>query len=85
MLTRVASIKQVARQAAAGLDVSAIDVSSANGGGNAGGPGQVVTISLTYTVKFTTPIIGQFFQNGKWSSTVHTTFKNEPFPPSQTT
>lgn len=85
MLTRVASIKQVARQAAAGLDVSAIDVASANGGGNAGGPGQVVTISLTYTVKFITPIIGQFFQNGKYSSTVHTTFKNEPFPPSQTT
>lgn len=84
-LNRVDSIKLVARQAAAGLDVSAVDVSGPSGTGTAGGPGQKVTISLTYTVRLVTPMIAQLFQNGKWTFTVRTTFKNEPFPPSQTT
>jgi Flp pilus assembly protein TadG len=84
LLTRVASIKEVARRSAVGLDVSTVTVSSPAGAGTAGGPGQSVTISLTTTLKFITPIIGQFFNGGRYTFTVRTTFKNEPFPPIQT-
>jgi len=84
-MTRVDSIKEIARRSAVGLDVSTISVSSTAGSGTAGGPGQIVTISLTTTLKFITPIIGQFFNGGRYMFTVQTTFKNEPFPPAQTT
>jgi Flp pilus assembly protein TadG len=83
-LTRVESIKAVARRAAAGLDVSSLTVTSAAGNNTAGGPGQNVTISLTTTIRFITPIIGQFFNGGRYTMTVRTTFKNEPFPPALT-
>lgn len=83
-LTRVNSIKEVARRSAAGLDVSAIDVSSASGSGSAGGPDQSVTISLTHSLKFATPLIRVFFPNGQYVFTVRTTFRNEPFPAAQT-
>jgi len=83
-LSRVDSIKEVARRTAVGLDVSNIDISSPNGSGNAGGPGQNVTISMQQSLRLITPIVAQFFPNGQYSFTLRTTFKNEPFPPSQT-
>ena len=88
-LSRVDSIKQVAQQAATGtaLTLSAIQISSTStnaGPGRAGGPGDTVTISISYDLHLLTPIIGQFFPNGVYSFTVNTTFKNEPFSPSQT-
>ena len=61
-LSRVQSIIQVAQQAAMGLDVSNLQIVSANGGtGSAGGPGDTVTISLTTDLQLLTPIIAQFF------------------------
>ncbi|MGC2108403.1 MAG: TadE family protein [Candidatus Korobacteraceae bacterium] len=85
-LSRVNSIIAVAQQAAIGLNVSNIQVSSVVGGsGSAGGPGDTVTVALTSNVKLLTPIIAHFFSNGALSFTVSSTFKNEWFPPGQTT
>ena len=84
-LSRVASIIQTAENAAEGLDVSAIQVSSLSGGqGSAGGPGDTVTISLTTNLKLLTAMVMQFFPNGTYTFTVSVSFKNEPFPPSDT-
>ena len=80
-LTRVASIEQVAQRYAMGIDVSGLQISSTSGG--AGMPGDTVTLSLQHTLVLMTPIIGQFFPNGAYTFTVSTSFKNEPFPPSQ--
>jgi len=83
--TRVQSIIQTAQQAAPGFDFTNINVSSVSGGaGSAGGPRDIVTISLTTTVPILTPIIAPFFSNGAYTFTVSVTFKNEPFPASQT-
>lgn len=81
-LSRVNSIILVAQQAAMGLDVSNTQISSLVGGaGNAGGPGDTVTVSLSTNVQLLTPIIGQFFNNGQFPLTVSVKFLNEPFPP----
>jgi len=84
-LSRIASITRVAQDAAMGLNVSNIQISSVQGGsGNAGGPGDTVTISLTATLPVLTPLVAQYFQNGSYTTTVSVTFKNEPFPPANT-
>jgi Flp pilus assembly protein TadG len=84
-LSRVNSIIQVAQRAAMGLSVSNIQVSSAGGGsGSAGGPGDTVTISLSTNLQLMTPIVARFFQQGIYSFTVSVSFKNEPFPPGNT-
>jgi Flp pilus assembly protein TadG len=84
-LSRVNSIISVAQQAAGGLSVSGIQISSAGGGsGSAGGPGDTVTISLTSQLQLMTPIVSTFFPNGAYTFTVSVSFKNEPFPPSNT-
>ena len=84
-LSRVNSIIQVAQQAAIGLSVAGIQISSAGGGsGSAGGPGDTVTISLTTNLQLMTPIVAQFFKNGTFTFTVSVSFKNEPFPPGNT-
>jgi len=83
-LSRVDSIIQRANQAA-GKQLTGIVIRSAHGGNNnAGGPGDQVTISLTYELRLLTPVVGRFFPNGIYRFTVMTTFKNEPFPSSQT-
>jgi Flp pilus assembly protein TadG len=88
-LSRVDSIIQIARNAAVGIDVSAIQISSIEGGadgpGRAGGPSDMVTVSVTVDLKLITPVIAQFFgPNGVYRFTTATTFKNEPFPADQT-
>jgi Flp pilus assembly protein TadG len=84
-LSRVASITQIAQQAACGLSVSGITISSAVGGsGNAGGPGDTVTISVTSKVPIVAPLVAQFFQNGLYTATAKVSFRNEPFPPANT-
>lgn len=84
-LSRVDSIIQVAQQAAVGIDVTNIQISSVNGGaGSAGGPGDTVIISLTSNVQLITPVIAAFFNNGTYTFTVSVRLKNEPFPPSDT-
>ena len=85
-MSRVASIMQVAQQAAIGLDTSNIQISSLVGGsGSAGGPQDTCIISVTGNVKLLTPVIGHFFKNGIYTFTVSVEFKNEPFPPNLTT
>jgi Flp pilus assembly protein TadG len=86
-LSRVSSIITTAQQAAPGFDFSQINISSVAGGaGSAGGPGDIVTISLSSAVPMLTPIMAPFFKpNGAYSFTVSVTFKNEPFLPGQTT
>ena len=84
-LSRVASITKIAQQEAMGLSVSGIAISSAVGGsGNAGGPGDTVTISLTTAVPILTPLFAQFFTNGQYTTTAKVSFRNEPFPPANT-
>ncbi len=87
---RVNSIKAVAVNAAAGLDTTAINISSsAVGSGNwsnnwAGGPGDNVKISLTTTIGFFTPGIGRYFGATQSNTfTVSVTFRNENFPASE--
>jgi Flp pilus assembly protein TadG len=85
-LSRVNSIIATAQQAAPGISFTGINVSSVNGGaGSAGGPGDIVTISLSSSVPVLTPVIAPFFPpNGAYPFTVSVTFKNEPFAAGQT-
>ena len=85
-LPRVDSIISVARQAAVGIPVDNIQVSSQVGGaGSAGGPSDTMTISLNYDLPMITPMIRAFFPpDGIYHFTVKTTFKNEPFPEANT-
>lgn len=83
--SRLQSIKQIVHDAAIGVSVNMNDIviSSARGGNNnAGGPGDTLTISLTYEFQFATPLIGSYFNNGSYRFTTSTSFRNEPFPPS---
>jgi hypothetical protein len=84
-LSRVQSIRQIAQRAAMGLDVSNLQIVSVSGGsGNAGGPGDTVTIALTTNLHLLTPLIAQFFTGGVYTFTVSVSFRNEPFPPGNT-
>ena len=66
------------------LTTSDIHVSSANGGeGSAGGPGDVVTISVKYPIQLLTPMIGRLFREGRVVVEVASTFRNEFFPQTQ--
>jgi Flp pilus assembly protein TadG len=81
-LSRVDSIKAIAKQKAIGIDVSNITVSSPQGGlaTPSGGPGDTVVVSLTTNLKLITPMIGRFFGPSQtYTFTVQTTFRNEPF------
>jgi len=49
------------------------------GSNNAGGPGDTVKVSATYT--YYPIILGQFFDGGSYTFTVSSSFKNEAFPP----
>jgi len=84
-LTRVQSIVQEAIAQNPGLTFTNIQISSLYGGaGNAGGPGDTVTISLTTALKLLTPVIAPFFQDGTYTFVVSVSFKNEPFAPRNT-
>lgn len=84
-LSRVQSIINTATAAAAGVQVTGIQINSLNGGANnAGGPGDTVTISIASTLTLMTPIVAHFFTNGQYNFTVSVSFKNEPFPPANT-
>ena len=83
---RLDSVIQVATTGAEPFPLTSADiqVSSGHGGsGSAGGPGDVVTISVSYPIHFLTPMIGRFFDQGRFVVRVGTTFRNEFFPQSQ--
>ncbi len=82
-LSRVDSIIRTAQNAGVGTNITGIKVSSVTGGSNnAGGPGDVVTVSVTDDLQLITPIISNFFgPKGVYKFTVSVTFKNEPFNP----
>ena len=49
--------------------------------GGAGGPGDTVMITATYTWHPVTALVSKFFNNGVYTFSVSATFKNESFPP----
>jgi TadE-like protein len=86
-LSRVQSIIATVQSEAVGVpgvDPQNLQISSVPGGNNnAGGPGDIVTISLTTNLPLMTPMIGLLFPGGDYTFTSSATFKNEPFDPSQ--
>ena len=84
--TRYASIMQTVEDASMGFATSSnTTICSALGGcSSGGGPGDTVTITVTYNYKFITPLVAAFFTNGGYTFGVSASFKNEPFPPSET-
>ncbi|HUJ72492.1 MAG TPA: TadE/TadG family type IV pilus assembly protein [Verrucomicrobiae bacterium] len=86
-LSRVDSIKTIIRQKSAGIPIDDSQISiTSNGETCAGGPRQMVTVSLSSNYTFITPLIGKFFPNhdgngmgGQYVFKVSTTFMNEPF------
>ncbi len=56
-----------------------------NSGGSvpAGNPGDTVQITMQTTVPLTTLMLAKLFTGGAYTFTASTTFRNEPFPPSQ--
>lgn len=84
-LSRTASITQILNNSAAGTNCTPVISSAAGGVGSAGGPSDLVTISANCAIPTLTNTIGAIFgANGTYNFTVSSTFKNEPFPPSQT-
>lgn len=82
--SRIASIRQVVKRSAVGVEVdpSRIVVSSLLGGAeSAGAPGDTVTLALPHEFRFVTPLVGALFEEGRYRFTVSTTFRNEPFLP----
>ncbi len=92
-LTRVASIEAIAQNAAPGLDLTKIIISSSGnsstgGVGNAdsgGLPGENVTISLTTHLTLFTNLMGHYYgTNDVDTFSESVTFRNERFPYNQT-
>jgi len=83
---RYASILQTVEDNSMGFATSSnTQICSAVGGcSSGGGPGDTITITVTYDYNFITPLVAVFFTGGKYTFSVSSTFKNEPFPPSQT-
>jgi Flp pilus assembly protein TadG len=86
--TRYNSIQQTVENASLGLlNISQISITCTDEGGGcpngAGGPGDIVTITVTYPYHFMTGPIGKFFPSKSYTLNVSSTFTNEIFPPSQ--
>jgi Flp pilus assembly protein TadG len=84
--SRYASILQTAQHASLGLATNAnTTVCSAAGGcSSGGGPGDTVTVTVSYQYRCLTPFVAALFTHGTYTIRVSTSFKNEPFPPGQT-
>ncbi len=83
-----------------GVDTSNVQICSVPAGGTiascysstnpsgtasaAGGPGDTVTITLTSSLPVWTPLLSWLFPGGAYTFTASSTFKNEPFNPSNT-
>jgi Flp pilus assembly protein TadG len=83
-LNRVDSITHMLNQAAAGTNCTPVISSSSGGVGSAGLPSDTVTITANCAIPMLTTAIGSFFgTDNKYHFTVSSTFKNEPFSPTQ--
>jgi Flp pilus assembly protein TadG len=91
-LSRYNSILQVLETNSIGIINSGnvgsdVSITCTNGGGGcpngAGGPGDIITIQVTYPYPFVTPLIAPMFPNHSYTIKVSSAFTNEPFPPSQ--
>jgi Flp pilus assembly protein TadG len=58
--------------------------SNSSGSAPAGAPGDTVTLTLTTSLPLFTPALAALFTGGTYTFTATTTFKNEPFNPSET-
>lgn len=58
--------------------------SNSGGSAPAGGPEDTVTLTLTTSMPLFTPGLSALFSGGAYTFTTSTTFKNEPFNPSET-
>jgi Flp pilus assembly protein TadG len=77
----IAKIKQLSLNI--NLDPSDVDITSRDGQGvvhqGAGGPGDVVTVQVTYDVPVVAPVLRGFFPQGRYEFTCSTSFRNEEF------
>jgi hypothetical protein len=89
--TRYNSIVQIVENTSLGVVKSSEIVLTCTdqGGGcpgglnGAGGPGDIVTITVSHPYHFMTGLIGAFFPGKSCTLTVSSSFKNEIFPPSE--
>jgi hypothetical protein len=87
--TRYNSVVQTLQDTSLGLlggvNASDISISCINKGGgcpnSAGGPGDLVTISVSYPYSFLSPLLASFFPSHSYTIKVGAAFSNEPFPP----
>jgi Flp pilus assembly protein TadG len=83
--TRDASIAGMIQNLSMGINVphEPIQISARDGMGNviagSGGPGDVVTVSITYHVPVLAPVLRNFFPSATYTFTCTTSFRNEEF------
>jgi len=84
--SRYTSILQTAQHASLGLATTANTTVCSTAGGctSGGGPGDTVTVTVSYQYQCLTPFVAALFPNGRYTIRVSASFKNEPFPPGQT-
>ena len=91
-LTRYNSVIQTLETASLGVVNSSnagsiVTISCNNQGGgcpnNAGGPGDLVTISVNYPYRFLSPALAPFFRQHSYTIKVSAAYTNEIFPPDQ--
>lgn len=81
-LSRTESIIQRVNDSAPGLGLQPgnITISGPGGAGDAGGPGDLVTIRIDYDIDLLTPLVAAVFPNGQHHFTIIMISRNEPFP-----
>ena len=84
-LSRLDSILYTLQYSSEAAYMKSILISSPDGGqGSAGGPGDMMTVTVNASVPMLTPLMAPFFPQGQYAFTSSVTVKNEPFPPNQT-
>jgi hypothetical protein len=80
-LSRIESVVAKVQSHAPGLNVdqSNVSITGPNGPGDTGGPGDVVTIRVTYDINLLTPMIKPLFTDGIHHYTVAIVTQNELF------
>ena len=83
-MSRAESIVQKINQVSPGFDIDPAQVTiiGPGGSGDPGGPGDVVTIQVDYTVDLVAPLIADLFPTSQHEFSINLLARNEPFPPS---